>query len=218
MKKLIYTLIICLTAFVSKAYAQEDSTLFLLKDFQESLIYYKDGRVFGVKVNYSLVRNAFMFIDAKDNNQKIFAEPDMVRSIKAGNRTFQIAPTGFAIEVLQWEPYLAVQYRGKARPEGKKVAYGGRSETSAVDSYSSFQSGGQQYNLDSEKIILAGIDLRYLVNIKGKEKGFISPKQFLKLYPKTQVKAIQAFMKEQRINFTNPDQVLKLLNYAESLK
>lgn len=135
MKKLIYSLIICLMIVTGRLSAQEGKFEYLFNDFQKSLIYYKDGRVFGVKVNYNLARNAFMFIDENDNNNiKLFAEPDMVRILKIDNRIFQLDSKGLAQEVLNQEPYLVVTYRGKSRPQGKQVGYGGRSETAAVDS------------------------------------------------------------------------------------
>ncbi|WP_455633808.1 hypothetical protein [Parabacteroides sp.] len=67
MRKLIYTLIICLMAITSDLSAQEGKSEYLFNEFQKSLIYYKDGRVFSVKVNYSLARNVFMFIDENDS-------------------------------------------------------------------------------------------------------------------------------------------------------
>lgn len=211
---------IALLLFIcSIAFAQKDTTQYLFKDFQESLIQYNDGRLFQVKVNYNLMQNAFMFIDVNDENkEKLFAEPEMVGNIKIGERVFRVSPNGLAIEILQWNPYLSVLFRGKARPEGKLSAYGGRSETTAIDTYSSFQNGGQQYQLETEKIILTGVDLRYAVNIKGKEKGFINLKQFLKLYPKNKHKSIEEYAKEGRIRFSVPEQVLELFNYAQSLK
>ena len=101
MKKLIYSLIICLMIVTGRLSAQEGKFEYLFNDFQKSLIYYKDGRVFGVKVNYNLARNAFMFIDENDNNNiKLFAEPDMVRILKIDNRIFQLDSKGLAQEVL----------------------------------------------------------------------------------------------------------------------
>ena len=108
MKKLIYSLIICLMIVTGRLSAQEGKFEYLFNDFQKSLIYYKDGRVFGVKVNYNLARNAFMFIDENDNNNiKLFAEPDMVRILKIDNRIFQLDSKGLAQEVLNQEPYLS---------------------------------------------------------------------------------------------------------------
>ena len=218
MRKLIYSLIICLMAVTGKSSAQEGKSEYLFNDFQKSLIYYKDGRVFSVKVNYNLARNAFMFIDENDNNNiKLFAEPDMVRTLNIDNRIFQLDSKGLAQEHLNQEPYLAVTYRGKSRPEGKQVGYGGRSETASVDSYSSIQSGGHSYNLETEKIILADVEKRYTIKKNKKQKQFQSSKQFLKLYPKEQEETIKAYIKSNKINFDEPQQVLQLVKYAEAL-
>ena len=218
MRKLIYSLIICLMAVTGKSSAQEGKSEYLFNDFQKSLIYYKDGRVFSVKVNYNLARNAFMFIDENDNNNiKLFAEPDMVRTLKIDNRIFQLDSKGLAQEHLNQEPYLAVTYRGKSRPEGKQVGYGGRSETASVDSYSSIQSGGHSYNLETEKIILADVEKRYTIKKNKKQKQFQSSKQFLKLYPKEQEETIKEYIKSNKINFDEPQQVLQLVKYAEAL-
>ena len=218
MRKLIYSLIICLMAVTGKSSAQEGKSEYLFNDFQKSLIYYKDGRVFSVKVNYNLARNAFMFIDENDNNNiTLFAEPDMVRTLKIDNRIFQLDSKGLAQEHLNQEPYLAVTYRGKSRPEGKQVGYGGRSETASVDSYSSIQSGGHSYNLETEKIILADVEKRYTIKKNKKQKQFQSSKQFLKLYPKEQEETIKAYIKSNKINFDEPQQVLQLVKYAEAL-
>lgn len=113
------------------------------------------------------------------------------------------------------EPYLAVTYRGKSRPEGKQVGYGGRSETASVDSYSSIQSGGHSYNLETEKIILADVEKRYTIKKNKRQKQFRSSKQFLKLYPKEQEETIKAYIKSNKINFDEPQQVLQLVKYAE---
>ena len=218
MRKLIYSLIICLMAVTGKSSAQEGKSEYLFNDFQKSLIYYKDGRVFSVKVNYNLARNAFMFIDENDNNNiKLFAEPDMVRTLKIDNRIFQLDSKGLAQEHMNQAPYLAVTYRGKSRPEGKQVGYGGRSETASVDSYSSIQSGGHSYNLETEKIILADVEKRYTIKKNKKQKQFQSSKQFLKLYPKEQEETIKAYIKSNKINFDEPQQVLQLVKYAEAL-
>ncbi len=218
MKKLIYILLISLTATISGLSAQEGKSEYLFNGFQQGLIYYKDDRVFSVKVNYNLARNAFMFIDENDNNNiKLFAEPDMVRTLKIGNRIFQLAPRGLAQEHLGQEPYLSVTFRGRSRPQGKQVGYGGRSETASVDSYSSIQSSGHYYKLETEKMIIADVEKRYTMKKNGKEKTFQTPKQFLKLHPKEQQEMIKAYIKSNKINFDEPQQVLQLVKYAETL-
>lgn len=220
MKAVLYILSACLLSmvFTLSVHAQGGESEYLFKDFQQSLVYYKDGRVFKVKLNYSLARNAFMFIDENDkNNVKLFAEPEMVRVLKIDNRTFQLTPKGLAQEHLNQDPYLAVTYRGRSRPQGKQVGYGGRSETASVDSYSSIQSEGHIFKLETEKIIIADVQKRYTTKINGKEKAFETGKQFLKLYPKEQQETIQKYIKAQKTDFDDPQQVLELVKYAEAL-
>ena len=57
----------------------------MFPEFTDSYIYYKDGRVFQVQSNYDLLKNMFQFID-KDNEIKEFADPEMIVSIKIGER------------------------------------------------------------------------------------------------------------------------------------
>lgn len=216
MKTTIYTFIICIVAIATGMSAQESKPEYLFDDFRKSLIYYKDGRTFNVKVNYNLARNAFMFIDENDNgNIKLFAEPEMVSIVKIDNRIFRLDPKGIAQEIISQEPYLAVAYIGKSRPEGKQVGYGGRSETASVDSYSSIQSGGHSYKLETEKIILADVEKRYTVRIGKKERSFKTSRQFVKLFPKEQQETILHYIKEHSVDFDEPQQVLQLVRYAE---
>ena len=168
MKRILLFCLICIM-HTSGLIAQIDSTQFLLKGFQDGYVFYKDGRQFQVPMNYSLLIKKFLFIDQNDNNNiKEFLEPEMVATIKIGERIFLPTKDG-ATEVLQMDPPIFVQYRGSMRWEGKNVGYGGRSETSAVDSYSSFQSGNTVHKLETEKLILTRIDKIFRIERNGKQ-------------------------------------------------
>ena len=146
MSRFIIILLLAIISGSNKLAAQIDSAQFLLRNFENGYVYYKDGRTFNVPLNYSLLIKKFLFhlniiLPCKANNNiKEFSEPEMVATIKIGERIFLPTKDG-ATEVLQKDPPIFVQYRGALKWEGKQVGYGGRSETSAVDSYSSFQSG-----------------------------------------------------------------------------
>ena len=154
MSRFIIILLLAIISGSNKLAAQIDSAQFLLRNFENGYVYYKDGRTFNVPLNYSLLIKKFLFQDQHDNNNiKEFSEPEMVATIKIGERIFLPTKDG-ATEVLQKDPPIFVQYRGALKWEGKQVGYGGRSETSAVDSYSSFQSGNTTHKLETEKLIL----------------------------------------------------------------
>lgn len=196
--------------------AQIDSTQFLFPKFENALIYYKDGRVFQVPLNYNLVTGYFLFIDKNDNDElKSFAEPDMIKIIKIGTRLFLPTEKG-ATEIIQVNPLFHVQYKGKVRNEEKLGAYGKRSATSAITTYSSLDSRGVTHQLQTEKEYLTGIYKVYRVEVNGKKKSFITEKQFLKIYPHSK-ETLKQYIDDKRIDFNSVDQVLQLFNYAETL-
>ena len=167
-------------------------------------------------MNYSLLIKKFLFIDQNDNNNiKEFLEPEMVATIKIGERIFLPTKDG-ATEVLQMDPPIFVQYRGSMRWEGKNVGYGGRSETSAVDSYSSFQSGNTVHKLETEKLILTRIDKIFRIERNGKQYRFINEKQFLKAFPEKK-EVLKEYIKKNDFDFNAIDDVLQVYNYATAL-
>lgn len=196
--------------------AQVDSTQFLFQNFENALIYYKDGRLFQVPLNYNLLTGFFLFKDKNDNDQlKSFAEPDMVELIKIGDRVFLPTERG-ATEIIQVDPPFHVQYKGKIRNEEKMGAYGMRSATSAIATYSSIQADGVSHRLQTEKEFLAGIYKLYRIVVNKKKKSFSSEKQFLKIYSK-QKDILKQYIDENKIDFDSVGQVLQLYNYAETL-
>lgn len=216
MKRLIIILLLITIAGANKLTAQIDSVQFLLRNFENGYVYFKDGRVFNVPLNYSLLVKKFLFQDIHDNNNlKEFSEPDMVATIKIGDRTFIPTKDG-ATEVLQTDPPIFVQYRGSLKWEGKRVGYGGRSETSAVDTYSSFQSGSTMHKLETEKLILNRIDKIYRIERNGKQYRFINEKQFLKAF-KEHKEELKKYADDNKTDFNEIEDVLEIYNYAMKL-
>lgn len=216
MKRLIIILLLITIAGANKLTAQIDSVQFLLRNFENGYVYFKDGRVFNVPLNYSLLVKKFLFQDIHDNNNlKEFSEPDMVATIKIGDRTFIPTKDG-ATEVLQTDPPIFVQYRGSLKWEGKRVGYGGRSETSAVDTYSSFQSGSTMHKLETEKLILNRIDKIYRIERNGKQYRFINEKQFLKAF-KDHKEELKKYADDNKTDFNEIEDVLEIYNYAMKL-
>lgn len=215
MKRILLFCLICIV-HTTGLVAQIDSTQFLLKGFQDGYVFYKDGRQFQVPMNYSLLIKKFLFLDPTDNNNiKEFLEPEMVATIKIGDRIFLPTKDG-ATEVLQMNPPLFVQYKGSMRWEGKQVGYGGRSETSAVESYSTFQAGATVHKLETEKLILTSIFKIFRIERGGKQYRFSSEKQFLKAYPEHK-EVLRKYIKDNDINFEVIEDVLQVYNHAVSL-
>lgn len=215
MNRLIVTLVLIIITGGSKLVAQIDSTQFLLRNFENGQVFFKDGRVFDASLNYSLFVKKFLFLDQQDNSIKEFSEPEMVSTIKIGKRVFLPTKNG-ATEVLQSDPYISVQYRGTLKREGKEIGYGGRSETSAVDGLATYHSGNTGYKLETEKFILSRVDKIFRIENNGKQYRFLNEKQFLKAFS-NQKEVLMKYIKENEIDFNDIDDVLKLYNYAVKL-
>lgn len=191
---------------------------FLFEGFQDAYVYYKDGKIYNVDINYSLLDKRYYFYNKNQPDQiETFGDIQPIASIKIGERYFRVGRKGEAIEVLQFEPFIGVEYRGQLREAPKNVGYGGTSETSAVNSVSSIQSGGVTHRLNSGGYILHDMSYYYQVEINGKNKSFQNRKQFLKLFAKQEAQITQ-YIEEKAVSFDKPEEVLKLCNYALSLR
>lgn len=206
-------ILILLAVFLrfSDVFAQEKHSPYLFPEFTDSYIYYKDGRVFLVPVNYDLFDNIFVFID-KNNEKKEFADPEKIVSIKAGTRTFIPIYGKKVAEVIQTEPRILVRYTGNKRIK-KDLTFGGKTETASVDSYSNLIYGTGE---NEKNTVLVKIDFQFYVEINKRLKQFSTEKQFLKLFSKHKVQ-LKKYIDGHKIDFETIGEVRELCNYALSL-
>ncbi len=204
-----YILILSVIFFgFSNASAQKKHLSYLFPEFTDSYIYYKDGKVFQVPTNYDLFKNKFFFID-KDDEKKEFADPDMIVSIKVGDRTFRQLSNEDVAEVIQAEPLILVQYLGETRIK-KELSMGGRTETASVDSYSNTYTYG--VGDDTRNIELIKTEYQFYVEHK-RLKRFSTEKQFLKIFSK-QKEELKKYIDKNKVDFSSIEQVVKLCNQA----
>ncbi len=169
------------------------------------------------KMNYSIVVNKFYFIDPQDKQVKELANPGDILLIKIAGRTFYPESNGAGIEMLPTKPVVYVQYKATARKEAPMGAYGTRSETTAVQSYGTITSNGQSYKLEGEKIIVSNRHHVYWVEKDDKMKQFRNFKQLAKIYSKHRAE-VEKYIEDNKVNFEDVDQIVKLCAYADSLK
>ena len=216
MRRLLLIFISCIYSLNGLFAQVEDMSAFLFPQFKDGVVFYRDGRQFGVPLNYNLVIGQFIFIDKSDDNQKKeFSDPGLIVAIEVDGHTF-LPPSEGATEIIQSEPPFYVSYTGTVRRE-KGVAYGGKTQTASVDSYSQIRGVGQLGGADGTMKSLAAINKEYKVKIGKKNKRFSNEKQFLKLFPR-QKEALTNYLKEKQVDFDNIRQVLELYNYARDLK
>lgn len=217
MKTFIFLLISAFWFSLGSSAQEKQQKRFFFKNFQDTYVYYKDGRNFCIPANYDLVKGSFVFIDKQDGDMlKLFGEQDKISKIKIGERTF--LPSRFGpTEIVQTEPQFKVYYKPRLLDIGKSGGYSITSNTSATRSYSHMTSyGGNIKFLDKETKYVHEIEKVYIIQKGNKEKRFSTPKQFLKLYSKNK-KELQEYITKNQIDFNTIMQVLELYNYTEKM-
>ena len=204
-------IIFCFSSIVS----QIDSTQYLLKQFEDATVYFKDGGQSSEKINYNLIANSFFFIDKTDGSIKQISSTQDIRLIRIGNRSF-IFNNEDAVEVIPINPLIYVQYKADVREQGKKAAFGTTSETTAIRTYGATYNRGRRIEFDPNTVIAGKRYNIYWVEKKGKKKKFITFKQFLKIYPNHKI-VLEQYIKDNDIRFNDVEQIKNLCLYAESL-
>lgn len=219
MRKIFLTLLLIniISLYYSKAQNNETENYYLLEDFEEGLVYYKNGQQFTATLNYDMLGQEFLFINqAEDNKIMAFAEPDMVTLVKIGERMF-LHDKRLVREVLQTEPSVLVAYKAKVKSRGKNAGYGGYSETSAIDNIHGIQSGGIYHKLNTNRnFIFSKVEHTYHIVYNKKKHTFFNEKSFLKIFSKHK-DSLKEYINENKINFSSTEQVVVLCNHAFSL-
>ncbi|MDH6533670.1 hypothetical protein M2101_000311 [Parabacteroides sp. PM5-20] len=218
MNRYLLFLFLFVMGYVVESAAQSGKGQFLLEEFQDGTVYYRDGRRFVVPLNYNVLLKRFFFLDKGDNNQmKEFAEKELVTFITIGSRRFLYDKKEIK-EVLQLDPPVLVEYRGVTKDKGKKAGYGGTSSTAAIDNYSGFFADGTYHALEDEAVAIdvSRILKKYMVLSKGKQKFFVNASDFLKIYPQHK-EVLKEYIKANKIQFSVTEDVVNLYNYALSL-
>lgn len=186
---------------------------FLFEEYQNALIFYKDGRQFTAPVNFDLLNGHYLFIDSKDKEPKQFSNPELIALLRIGTRSFLLGEKE-TTEVLQGDPLFQVTYSGNLRQAPKNITYGGTTQTAAVDTYAGYSGGGSiGTRQQSNNRIVIGVNKNYKAKFGKKNKRFNNKKTFLKAVPKEMQAEMERYIETEQTDFNDVKQVLKLYKY-----
>jgi len=188
---------------------------YLFPEFQEGKILMKNGTEVKTLLNYNALTEEVVF----DDNSNVLAIGKAVipqiDTVFIGDRKF-IYKDGKFLEVLHDSSYkFFSQHKCRVIPPGKPAAYGGTSETSAIDSYSSLISDGRVYNLKLPDDFKVKPYTVYWIEKEGKLKSFLSLGQ-LKSFYKKKKKLYEEYMKNYKVDFEDQKSIVDLVNYMET--
>ena len=213
MLRIFFLLVFSITSNILFSQVKVNSQ-FLFGDYQNALIFYKDGRKFQALVNFNLLEGHFLFIDVKYKEAKHFSNPELIALLRIGERRFLIGNKE-TIEIIQTEPLFQVRYSGNLRKAPKQITYGGTTQTAPVDNYSRMI--GNNLNAINNDQIVTGVNKTYEVKIGKKTKRFFSKNSFLKAVPKLQRPEMETYLEQHEVDFGNVQQVLELYRYLTEI-
>ena len=200
-------------------FAQEElGNGMLLPRFEKGTVVFKNGTQSAASLNYNMMQQEMMFLNA-DSTILAIANPSDVLVVIIGERRFVPASSNgdFYEEIEAGKGSFFVQRSAAMLSAGKAAGYGGYSQTSSVTSYNSIQtnSGSYQKLNPDEKFRMEVSAFYYLKSGNGYKK-FFSAKTLGKLF-KGHEADIEAFAKDQSVNFTKTDDIARIVEYGYGL-
>jgi len=212
---------VCCLFCVNSLFAQEEEVGngLLFPQFEKGVVVFKNTTRAAASLNYNMVREEMLFLDS--NGQVLaIAKPSDIVIMLIGDRRFVPASSKgiFYEEVETGSGSFFIQRKSNFLSEGKAAGYGGYSQTASVQSWGTFYDGssGQTVKLNPDEKFKIKNDYFFYLKSGNSFKKFSSAKTLGKLF-KGQESKIEAFAKEHSINFSNTDDVAKIVEYGYSL-
>ncbi|HLN54468.1 MAG TPA: hypothetical protein VK207_00675 [Bacteroidales bacterium] len=195
---------------------------FVFPGFTKGVTKMKDGKVFSSNLNYNTVDE--IMVTELDGKYRYAKDLESIDTILIEYKKF--VPVGKVFyEVLANGPVsLFLQNKSTLTPKGSNVGYGSRSQSVGATDYKRFEM--QQWNVNNQWDVV-NIDLPpnmdvtpasvYWVRNDDKFEKFINLNQFYKIFPEKQAE-LKQFVKNEKISMKSREDLIRLVNYSNTLK
>ena len=189
--------------------------LYEYSQFVYGKVFFKPGDSSSGRLNYNRLLDQMQFIDFKGDTLNI-ADPGTIKSIRINNDLFYY-DEGYVKLIKDSNTIkLAAKQTLRVVNKEKTGAYNMPSSTSAIDSYGSYMSEGKMYKLVPREDIVLKKQTQYYFGDKFNHFILANKKNLLRLYSK-QEGSLNAYLKENNIDFTSQEDLEKLLQYLANL-
>jgi hypothetical protein len=175
----------------------------------------KNGTKNKAFLNYNSLTEEMIFKDK--GNMLAIGETklELVDTVFIMDRKFITLNNKF-VELISHSKYdLYAEHKCKLIPPGKPSAYGGTSETSAITSYSSINSGGRLYELKLSEDYEIKPYTFYWLKKNGELNKFINMKQLMKIYDDKK-DLFKDYVKKHDVKYENQESIAEFIQYLET--
>jgi hypothetical protein len=187
---------------------------YLFAEFTKCDIKMKSGQTQIQEMNYNTVTEKMVF--TRDKKYYDLTNPEMIDTIILQNCWFVPAGKAFYEVLVSGPMSLFLQHKGDLMSAGKPVGYGGTSQVASSNYINAIEMNGLQVNLQLPNNYIVNPSPVYWIRNENKWFSFTSEKQFLKIFPDNTVQ-IKGFIKENRIKFDKPENLIRLVKYCSTL-
>lgn len=190
--------------------------VFYFPQFTSGKVFLRDGTVATAKLNYNRLVDEMHFISPKGDTLALDNEKD-IKHIAIGDNTFYY--DGGYVRLLSAGNHvlLAVKEVWVIKDAKRIGAMGSTNGSVAITSFSSYNEGGRLYDLiTNEDIVLTKVKHYYFGD--GYNRFVLaSKKNLMTLFPKEH-RRLETYLKANKVDFTNKDDVGKVAQFLEQVQ
>lgn len=188
--------------------------IYFFPAFTKGTAILKNGSTSAQKFNYNCLLDELQFLSASGDTLAI-AEPALLRKVEIDSQVYYYEK-GYLRQIAKTDKYtLALKERIFPADRRKASAYGGTSGTSAIDNYSNIYRDGRFFKLESkEEILFKKQQQFFLGNIY--DHFIVADKRGFHDVFADKRNIISDYIKQEKINFNDPEDIKKLFNYCTS--
>jgi len=204
---------------INSLIAQEEmGTGFLLPQFENGIVIFKDGSRSAASLNYSMLNQEMLFMDVNKEIKAIANVPKILAVIIGEKRFVPASSKNIFYEEIEVENgFFFVQHKATMVSAGKAAAYGGYSQTTSTTSYTTYSTGaGNIYELKPDEKFRLKMETLYYIQSGKSYKRFFSAKTLGKLFKGHESK-IEEYAKNQSTDFSKIDEISDIVEYGFSL-
>ena len=193
---------------------QEGSPNLVMPRFEQATVKLKNGKSYSAVMNYEKTEQQMIIL--RNDEYFLFKDKQAVDTIFMGGRTFVPAEEGF-LEVLVNAPVsLYFMHKASLESEGSTVAYGAKTNTAGITHITTIFGAEGAIVLKVPENYKVVDESSMWIGKNGSLEKISNKKQFLKLF-NDRKDDLSQFMKENKTNFGNADDVTRLVLYCNTL-
>lgn len=213
MKRNFFLLIMSL--LILNSYGQEKGrniTHYLFPEFSKGSVLMKNGVKEEALLNYNALTEEMIF--EKKGVKLAIAQPQAVDTVYIGGRKFCLVNGKFFEMLLHSKCDLYVEHKCKLKDPGKPSGYGGSSQTAATNTYSSFFTGNQVYEMKLPESFETIPSIFYWLKKDGKLVKFVSLRQLAKIFPEKS-EVVKNYIKSDDVSLDDQLSVARLIRLLQ---